>query len=110
MKPCTRCGGCCRTFPCSVGATFLGDHRPCKALEMQGKQYACGMVLHASRYIDLGGNTGWKDELLREVFGDLLGIGWGCCRDPETDLIVCRMRAALTKLKMKGTRAEPTKG
>lgn len=80
---CDQCGECCRSEVCEIGLAVVGDGLPCRALELHddGKHY-CGLVLHASRYVDVGDeNVDWKDEYLGKLFSEKLGIGKGCCSD-----------------------------
>lgn len=87
-QKCIRCGKCCTAIPCSIGLALLGDHRPCLALETDiDGRHSCGLVLHASQYIDLGENIDWKNEFLRKLFSHMLGLGAGCCSNPRYDLI-----------------------
>ncbi len=76
---CTQCGKCCKAIPCGMGLVLLGDYRPCRALELSddGKHY-CGLILHASHYIDLGENTGWKDEFISDLVATYNMVGKGC--------------------------------
>jgi len=88
-KPCTQCGRCCKATPCGLAVEFLDDvSSPCKALELHddGKYY-CGLVVHPSRYIDVGEAGAWKDEFLGTVFASMLGIGRGCCSEAETEFV-----------------------
>lgn len=88
-EKCTRCGECCKAIPCGIGLDLLGDHRPCLALELQGDEYTCGLVLYASKYVGLGQP---QEELFAQVVSGILGIGMGCDRSPETDSIRTDMR------------------
>lgn len=90
---CTGCGKCCETIACGIGHALLGDHRPCLALELKDGKYYCGLVLHASKYVDLGENVGWKDEFLKKLFSHMLGVGMGCCSDPERETLHNEMRS-----------------
>lgn len=84
---CERCGKCCAAIPCGIGLALIGDKRPCRALERnEDGQYQCGLVVHASEYVDLGKNTDWKDKFLGEMFAHMLGIGMGCCSSLDVDL------------------------
>lgn len=84
-QPCTRCGKCCKAIPCGIAYSLLGQETgSCRALEQQDDQYACGLLLHVSHYVEMGQNTDWKDEMFGMIFGKLLGIGWGCCSSPQT--------------------------
>ena len=78
MEPCSRCGDCCKAETCEIGLTLLGDTSPCRALEQTAGKYACGLIIHASKYLDLGDNVGWKEKILGQWFGEMLGIGKGC--------------------------------
>jgi hypothetical protein len=53
--------------------------------------FLCGLVLHPTKYIDLGGTEGWKDEFLGGVFEKMLGIGMGCCTSKATLAMAKRM-------------------
>jgi len=85
-EQCTGCGKCCTATPCAIGLALLGDYRPCRALEYKNGKYYCGLVLHASQYVDLGEYVEWKDEFLAKLFSHMLGIGAGCCSSPSVDL------------------------
>lgn len=81
-QPCNRCGTCCREELCDLALQLLVSAKgpPCPALESDGAEHACGLVLRASRYIDIGvpGDLNWKDEYLRKTFSEMLGVGRGC--------------------------------
>ena len=89
-EKCIRCGECCKAIPCGIGLTLLGDHRPCLALELHGNEYACGLIIHSSRYVDLN-----KPQLFRQRALRRLGIGMGCGVSPETEAIRAKMCHAL---------------
>ena len=97
-EKCKRCAECCKSIPCGVGLAMLGDSRPCRALEKKKGQYACGMVLHPNKYVDLGKNLRWKNEFLKKLFAHMLGIQMGCCSNPEGELLNEEMRKGFKKL------------
>ena len=79
MAGCVRCGRCCLAEPCDLATEFLGSDGACSALEQEADGlYSCGLVLHPSRYLDMGQAATWKDEMLVGWFRLLLGIGIGC--------------------------------
>jgi len=80
MGICQRCGKCCKDERCLLSVEFvLGTDNICPALEPDGNGlYQCGLVKHPTKYINVGANRGWKDDMLAEIFGRLLGIGRGC--------------------------------
>ena len=94
---CTRCGSCCRAIPCGIGLFVCGDHRPCKALECVDGKYQCGLVVKASNYMNLGKRSKWKDDFLRELFSNMLGVGMGCCSSPEGKILHREMLKRLGK-------------
>ena len=75
---CTQCGFCCKDEVCDIGLT-IGDSKPCRALEFIDDKYYCGMVMNASKYIDVGEYAKWKDDFWKGYFSNLLGINKGCC-------------------------------
>jgi hypothetical protein len=78
-QPCKRCGKYCREELCQLALDHLPAVRvPCPALEGDGGKYACGLVLHSSKYVDAGTPAAWKDRVLGELFAEALGIGRGC--------------------------------
>ena len=79
---CIRCGACCREELCDLALTMLEQVQgpPCPALEFDGRQHSCGLVLHPQRYINLGPIREWKDEHFGRYFEQLLGMGKGCDR------------------------------
>ena len=82
-KKCQRCGICCKQELCDVAlAVFEKDKQdpPCPALEPHSdRTYSCGLMLHASEYMDIGEYAVWKDEYFRKIFSNMLGVGKGCC-------------------------------
>ncbi len=98
-KACVRCGKCCSAMPCGIALCFFGDTRPCPALETNNEaEHACGLVIHASIYIDIGEKHQWKDEFLSKLFSHMLGIGYDCCSSPEKEMLNAEMRKRLVKL------------
>jgi hypothetical protein len=94
VRKCDRCGTCCRTLPCGIAYLLLGQEKgPCPALEQGDDGFACGLILHPSCYLDLGADPEWKDEVFGQLFGEFLGIGWGCCRSPLSEESKRRMRS-----------------
>lgn len=82
-EECKRCGECCKAMPCGISIALF-DKDSCKALEKNGNgTYSCGLVLHASQYIDLGEHADWKDQFLDEMLTKMLGIGYGCDSSPQ---------------------------
>jgi len=83
---CTQCGICCNSIPCGISLALLGDKQRCEALEkLENGQYQCGLVIKASKYLNIGENTGWKDDFLNKLFSHMLGVGAGCCSSPATE-------------------------
>jgi hypothetical protein len=100
-KICSKCGDCCKAIPCGIGFAIFGDHRPCAALEKYGDKYACGLVLHPSKYIELGEEAPWKDEWFSKMVGGMLGIGLGCCSSKEGERLSLELRERMKKFKYK---------
>jgi len=112
MGECIRCGKCCKSHPCGIAiATIHQDwmtetieeydtnlSTPCLALEYVDGQYRCGMLIHASKYLDLGPNAKWNDGFMAEIFSEYLGIGLGCCTSPQTKKMVAAMKGTMRKL------------
>lgn len=100
VEQCDKCGKCCKSIPCSIGLALLGDHRPCKALELEKDgTFSCGLVKHTSEYVNIGRDHMWKDEFLGHLFSHMIGIGLGCCSSPHTDLVHAEMGKKLRELK-----------
>ena len=98
-EKCIRCGDCCKAIPCGIGHFACGDHRPCKALELVNGKYQCGIVVKASKYMDLGEHADWKDEFLAHLFSQMLGFGMGCCTSPENESLTKEMRKRFEKIR-----------
>lgn len=95
-EPCNGCGVCCKGYPCSIAQVVLDKHQPCEALEADGNgAHRCGLIVHPSVYIDLGKKAQWKDHLLSAYFGRILGIGLGCCVEPEYDNLALMFKEVL---------------
>jgi hypothetical protein len=92
MRLCSRCGHCCSQIKCGIGSAIFGEIRECPALERVGDQFACGLVLHPSKYVDLGDHAGWKDEWFSKMVSGMLGIELGCCSSPQNKRIGMQMR------------------
>jgi hypothetical protein len=90
MKQCNQCGDCCTKHPCGIALSMLGDHRPCLALESDGDRFSCGLLKHAHKYISAAKKS--EDEILSYVFARILGVGCGCCTDPEQIAIANKMK------------------
>ena len=80
--PCNGCGLCCAAEPCGLAREFIGagEDGPCPAMEFEAGRFWCGLVRHASRYMDLPND--WADPMLGEMFATALGAGRGCDADP----------------------------
>lgn len=78
---CNGCGYCCQAEACSLSLEYLhSEEAPCIALEFDGEQYRCGLVMHASKYLK---TPAFGDELIRGLLTRALGVGYGCdCGDP----------------------------
>ena len=51
----------------------------CPALEQESGLYYCGLIRNPSKYVNyLVGNEEWKALYLSQMFGQWLGIGYGC--------------------------------
>ena len=75
-SPCNGCGLCCAAEPCDVARQFLGATQgPCPALEFEGGRFWCGVIRRLSHYLS---KPLFGDGMVREILGDLLGIGQGC--------------------------------
>lgn len=96
-NPCTRCGGCCRSELCGLAGMFIPGDPPCRALESDGERFACGLMIHPGRYIDVGTKAAWKDEFLGALFSKLLGRGKGCCSATGLPLAEARDVLALVR-------------
>ena len=97
-ETCSRCGDCCNAIPCGISLCFFEDIRPCPALESNSNgKYGCGLVLHASKYIDVGKSAKWKDKFLSKLFSHMLGVGYGCCSSPTKTQIGQEMKRIRTK-------------
>jgi len=55
------------------------------------------MMIHPSRYIDVGTKAAWKDEFLGALFSKLLGRGKGCCSATGLPLAEARDVLALVR-------------
>lgn len=77
-EPCNGCGYCCAAEPCALAVEYVGagEEGPCPALEFEDGRAWCGLVRHASRYMDLPND--WADQILGEMFAAALGTGRGC--------------------------------
>lgn len=88
-EACNRCGECCRQELCEVGQlTFLGESAPCPALEWDGTQFGCGMVLHPERYlVPHWSEKDQKDakDYLTPHIAECVGIGQGCGMPDEAE-------------------------
>ena len=75
---CNGCGYCCAEEPCHLAVEYIGagTEGPCPALEFEEGRAWCGLVRHASRYMDLPND--WADAVLGEMFATALGAGRGC--------------------------------
>ncbi|MCJ2132717.1 hypothetical protein MKK69_01310 [Methylobacterium sp. J-026] len=78
---CNGCGYCCAEEPCHLAVEYIGagTEGPCPALEFEENRAWCGLVRHASRYMDLPND--WADAVLGEMFAAALGAGRGCDAD-----------------------------
>jgi len=50
MKPCNRCGKCCKGSPCGLAekhGMVQPPNRPCVALVRIGGYYSCGLLVNA---------------------------------------------------------------
>jgi len=92
-KECSRCGDCCTKSPCGIALATVGGKAPCVALERVGDITQCGLMVHPSRYMDLGEETSWRDVFLGGVFAKMLGAGMGCCTSPATKALAEEMSA-----------------
>lgn len=78
-EPCNGCGACCQNEACLLSVNLLGSTAaPCIALEFDGEQYRCGLVVRPSHYFGL---NRFADEYLRPNISMLLGVGKGCCSE-----------------------------
>ena len=69
IKPCVRCGRCCKEEVCDIGRIlFETDTPPCPALIPDGDKMACGVVVHGDII----------NEGLSVLATLALGIGKGC--------------------------------
>ncbi len=102
MKLCSRCGDCCSKIMCGIGhAVFTDGEEPtlednydiCPALEKDGEIFSCGLVVHPSKYLNLGENAEWKDEWMSMFIGGMLGIELGCCSTMQNKRIGMQMRS-----------------
>ena len=75
--PCNGCGRCCLSSRCQLSERQFGQDlgKVCPALEWDGRQYRCGMVLHPSRY---DGGRPELDEWKGQMARDLLDVGKHC--------------------------------
>ncbi|TXN51073.1 hypothetical protein [Methylobacterium sp. WL2] len=71
------CNGCAEE-PCHLEVEYIGagTEGPCPALEFEEGRAWCGLVRHASRYMDLPND--WADAILGEMFATALGAERGC--------------------------------
>ncbi|MCJ2126437.1 hypothetical protein [Methylobacterium sp. J-077] len=76
-KGCNGCGYRCAEEPCELAGEYIGagTECPCPALEFEEGRAWCGLVRHASRYMDLP--NAWADAILGEMFATALGAGRG---------------------------------
>ena len=81
---CNGCGYCCAAEPCALAIEYVGAGKegPCPALEFEGGRAWCGLVRHASRYMDLPND--WADQNIGEMIAAALGVGRGCDADDYT--------------------------
>jgi hypothetical protein len=99
-EQCNKCGKCCLAIPCGISLAFFGSHGGCEALEQNPDgTYVCGLVEHASKYLDLGIEAAWKDEFLTNLFSHMLGVGMGCCSSPEGEVLTNKLRSKLVALR-----------
>ena len=78
---CNGFGYCCAEEPCAIAVEYIGAgaEGPCPALEFDEGRAWCGLVRHASQYLDLPND--WADKILGEMFATALGAGRGCDAD-----------------------------
>ena len=72
---CNRCGACCMVSVCVLGYHVLKytELGRCPALEQEGDEYLCGIIVHPERYTDRT-----MDAELREAALLLIGHDMGC--------------------------------
>ena len=81
LVDCNHCGECCLSITCQVAQVFfkIGEGTLCPALEQEDGLYFCGLIRNTKKYVkDLVGNEEWKPIYLSRMFGQWLGIGYGC--------------------------------
>lgn len=87
---CIRCGECCRKQTCGMSMAFLNTSDNCAALEKQGDTYACGLMLHAHKYVAVFKES--DDEIVGVIIRKILGVGDGCGLCPEQKFIGAKMK------------------
>ena len=78
---CLHCGQCCLSIACQVAQVFfkIDEDTLCPALEQENGYYFCGLIRNPRKYVDaLVGQEEWKAGYLSLMFGQWLGIGYGC--------------------------------
>lgn len=79
MKPCWRCGTCCREEVCGLGMAILGvkEHKPpCPFLRFHDDKHWCQLV-------EVGDTMSPEYSFVIRL---KLGIGLGCDGSPESEV------------------------
>jgi len=77
-EACNRCGQCCMRYPCPIAQTMFDQTTgQCPALEQDGEQYGCGLVLNPQRYDPLRAARMGVETLSREAL-EMICVGTGC--------------------------------
>lgn len=97
MNICKRCGDCCSKIPCGIGFVIFGDQRPCPALENENGVFSCGLVINASKYIDLGVHSIWKNIWFGKMVSGMIGISLGCCTTKEGERLAIDLKTRIKK-------------
>lgn len=67
LRPCTGCGHCCRTRPCTPSVRAFGPQALCPALQEVGGRYWCQLVLEEQAH-----------QPVHRPISHYIGIGQGC--------------------------------
>lgn len=95
---CTRCGKCCIAYPCVISWVLFNPNFPedietpvhsCPALEREGDEASCGLVMHPDRYVEL---SDAMVEAFKFLMYEHLAIGEGCgAQSPSGERLIKSM-------------------